>query len=132
MNKGKNPYLTTKRGGPNAPLLLRVPVHDFESNHEMEEQLLPYELLVARIRNPNPTGFTHNVGLVYKDDLNRVHSIMFMQHHGELKDTPENKKLLSGEANGNEGTGQSGQEEAPGKPAAEDAHQPGFNPGVLR
>lgn len=97
---GKNPYLVKNEGGARPPLPTRVPIHDFEDAHQMELELMPYELCVARIRNDKPTGFTHNVGLVYKDDMNRVYSLQFMQHHGELKDTPENRKVLEEQENG--------------------------------
>lgn len=82
------------------------------------------ELLVARIPNPRPAGFTHDVALVYKDDQDRVYSIQLMQHHGELKDTPENMEFFNGERKNapdgeNKGENQNQGPESPGGVQAE-------------
>lgn len=106
----ENPYMNQgyhKKNQSKAPLIFRLPIHDFEDARDLENSLLPFECCVARIRNPRPTGFTHDVAIVYKDDLDRVYSLQMYQHHGELKDTLENRKLLDGEAD--EPTGKTGQ-----------------------
>ena len=89
----KNPYLK-KPVTTSQPILSRVPIHDFPDPYTMERDMLPFELVVARIPNTKPTGFTHHVALVYKDDMDRVYSLQLLQHHGELKETPENKEFL--------------------------------------
>lgn len=81
-----NPYLTKSEGKSQAPLILRVPMHDFESGEHMEAELLPEEMCFARIENKSqPTGYTHHVALVYKNSKEEVFSLTMAQHHGEMK-----------------------------------------------
>lgn len=95
-NKPKqNPYLKSS-GGVKAPLVFRLPVFDFESGAEVEQQLLRGEACAARIPNPRVTGFVQDVALVFKDEKDRVYSIPFVQHHGVLKETEENMQALFG------------------------------------
>lgn len=111
MNKpNPNPYLQKRPGkvdGAGMPLLVKLPIHDFRDAHHLEAELLRYEQVIARIPNPRATGFTHNVALVYKDDMDRVYSLQMMQHHGVLKDTPENAELFAKKVKGEAPDGES-------------------------
>lgn len=87
-----NPYKSTPKGL-TKPLVSTMAMHDFSSGGAMEEELMPNEICVARIPNLLPTGFTHNVALVYKDDDSNVYSAAMLPHHGVLKNTEENRDV---------------------------------------
>jgi len=99
-----NPYLKKPEDKPKVPLVMRLPMYDFEDGHTMEAQLLLGECCFARMKNTKPTGFSHHVALVYKDEEGKVYSIGAVQHNGELKDTLENHKILHGEDPNDNGT----------------------------
>ena len=84
-----NPYIKNPKSS-KEPLILRVPIHDFDSGSHMEQELIPYEQCYARIPNLTQEGFTHHVALVYKDGNGNIFSIAAMQHQGTLKETKEN------------------------------------------
>lgn len=67
---------------------------EFSTTQGMEDELEPMEMCVAKIPNKEPIGFTHNVGLVYKDEYGDVYSMPFQQHNGTLQETMENHNLL--------------------------------------
>lgn len=82
-----NPYFNKKKGGVETPLMLKVPLYDFNNNVQVETDLLPEELCIARIPNTtSKTGYTHHVAIVYKDSIGDIYSIPMVQHHGELKE----------------------------------------------
>jgi hypothetical protein len=93
-----NPYLNKKRPS-EAPPILRVPMHDFESGEAVETDLLPEELCICRIPNiTSDLGYTHHVALTYKSKEGEVMSLTMAQHHGETKPgTLEELQKKSGE-----------------------------------
>lgn len=84
-----NPYLK-KKPQIETPLMLKVPMYEFDNPKHVEAEMLEEELCIARIPNTtSPTGYTHHVALVYKDKQGDVYSMAMVQHHGELKDGTE-------------------------------------------
>lgn len=88
-----NPYIKSPKSK-KEPLIIRFPIHDFESGAHMEQELIPYEACMARIPNLTQEGFTHHVALVYKDGNGNVYSTAMMQHNGMLKETQENYNAI--------------------------------------
>lgn len=86
------PPINGKRVGFTPPLL--IPTHTFDSPEQMEKELLPGELLCALLKNTSNTGYEFHAALVHKDKDGRVYSVPMQQHHGDLKDTPENYAIL--------------------------------------
>lgn len=96
----KNPYQSEPAKIKGAgPILAKLPMFEFKDIHELEQQLLRGEVCIAKIENPRPAGFLYDVALVYKDEEDRVYSLQLMQHHGELKDTQENREIMFGGGN---------------------------------
>lgn len=105
----ENPYLK-KKSQSLAPLIFRVPMHDFESGEQVDADLLPEEMCVARIPNSQDLGYTHHVALVYKSLDGEVFSMTLAQHDGDVKpgtienikkkDVVANKKKPLGKING--------------------------------
>jgi len=93
----KNPY-NKKKLESKAPMILRVPMHDFDSPEQVDTELLPEELCIARMPNSKPLGYVDHVALVYKSLEGEVFSLTMAQHHGELKPgTAEHFKKLDEE-----------------------------------
>ena len=51
-----------------------VPFHVFTSNHDLETELYPFELVIAAIPNISPLGYEKAVALAYKDGDGNVYS----------------------------------------------------------
>lgn len=77
------------------PMILRIPLHNFTDAKNMEDALLPFEACFARIPNIKQEGFKEHVAFVYKDGDGKVYSTAMVQHHGVLKDTPENRDFAA-------------------------------------
>lgn len=103
------------------PLMSTMTMFDFSSGGAMEDELQYGEMCVARIPNLSPTGFTHNVALVYKDIKGDVYSMGMMAHHGILKNTKENNDALQEQSTG----GVSGGERTESVPEVQSGEQSG-------